>query len=77
MRIFARRNWIRRNSNLFFRAKGFVLFDDGTYLFNYVGGRHDFEKLTTKHDNEIVFIGQGIKQYMKKMINQLRECEVK
>ncbi|HIH34650.1 MAG TPA: GTP-binding protein [Nanoarchaeota archaeon] len=60
-----------------YRAKGFVLFDDGTYLFNYVGGRHDFEKLTTKHDNEIVFIGQGIKQYMKKMINQLRECEVK
>ena len=60
-----------------YRAKGFVLFDDGIYLFNYVGGRHDFEKLSTKHDNEIVFIGQGIKQYMKRIINQLRECEVK
>ncbi len=39
------------------RAKGFVAFDDGSYLFNYVNGRHDFEKFAADK-TELVFIGE-------------------
>lgn len=44
-----------------FRAKGFVNFADGTYLFNYVNGRWDFEKWG-KTKTEIVFIGRKLER---------------
>lgn len=42
-----------------FRVKGFVNFSDGTYLFNYVNGRWDFEKWK-KEDTKVVFIGKNL-----------------
>ena len=44
-----------------FRAKGFVNFPDGTYLFNYVNGRVDFEAWP-REETKIVFIGNGLKK---------------
>ena len=50
--------FIRSLKNVF-RAKGFVNFSDGTYLFNYVNGRYDVEKWA-KEDTKIVFIGKNL-----------------
>ncbi len=44
-----------------FRAKGFVNFHDGTYLFNYVNKRWDFEKWE-KRKTELVFIGKDLEK---------------
>ena len=57
-----------------YRAKGFVVFEDGSYLFSYVAGRYDFEPFKADR-NEMVFIGKNVRKYMKKIINKLRECE--
>lgn len=62
-------------SNDFYRAKGFVRFDDGDYLFNYVAGRWDFEPFKFE-DSSIVFIGQGIASKADEVIELLRQCEL-
>ncbi len=54
-----------------FRAKGFVNFGDGTYLFNYVNGRSDFEKWR-KEETRLVFIGKDtgkVKSEAEKMLS--------
>lgn len=53
-----------------YRAKGFVRFDDGNYLFNYVAGRWDFEKSGVQN-TKLVFIGNGLKG-IKKTIDKLK-----
>ncbi len=53
------------------RAKGFVAFDDGSYLFNYVNGRHDFEKFAAEK-TELVFIGEKLdKGLLEKKLESL------
>ncbi|MBI2076363.1 MAG: GTP-binding protein [Candidatus Aenigmarchaeota archaeon] len=52
------------------RAKGFVNFPDGTYLFNYVNGRCDFEKWA-KEDTKIVFIGKNLEKVKTEAENKL------
>ena len=43
-----------------YRAKGFVRFADGTYLFNYVAGRCELEPFP-EEPGALVFIGRGLK----------------
>ncbi len=43
------------------RIKGFVLLEDGSYLFNYANGRYDFERFDAE-ETEIVFIGENIRK---------------
>lgn len=56
------------------RAKGFVQFADGTYLFNYVAGRWDLE-LFEEQDTQLVFIGKQLLQRKAEIINSLKLCE--
>lgn len=58
-----------------YRAKGFVPFPEGTYLFNYVNGRWDLEPLA-EEESGLVFIGRGIKAKEARILRSLQACEV-
>ncbi|MEK6852249.1 MAG: GTP-binding protein, partial [Nanoarchaeota archaeon] len=56
-----------------YRAKGFINFENGSFIFNYVLGRYEFEKL--KHEKTLlVFIGKNLKK--EEILNKLKECEI-
>ncbi len=57
-----------------YRAKGFVRFSDGSYLFNYVAGRWDMEEFESEK-TQLVFIGSGITKVKDKILGQLESCE--
>jgi G3E family GTPase len=56
------------------RAKGFVRFEDGGCLFNYVAGRVDFEEFNADR-TELVFIGSDLDRLRQEIENGLLECE--
>lgn len=57
-----------------YRAKGFVRFPEGSYLFNYVTGRWELEEFAAQK-TELVFIGQGASDDRETIVNRLRACE--
>jgi G3E family GTPase len=57
-----------------YRAKGFIKFRDGNYLFNYVAGRWDLE-LFEQEGTELVFIGKQIKTQQEEIISRFQEGE--
>ena len=57
-----------------YRAKGFIKFSDGNYLFNYVAGRWDLE-LFEQEGTELVFIGKQVKTQQEEIISRFQECE--
>jgi G3E family GTPase len=59
-----------------YRAKGFVRFGDGDFLFNYVAGRWDFEPWTVQPRTELVLIGQGLAAVKDALLTRLRACEL-
>jgi G3E family GTPase len=56
------------------RAKGFVRFPEGTYLFNYVAGRWDLEAFAAK-PTMLVFIGTHVTRQKAELIEALKRCE--
>lgn len=58
-----------------YRAKGFVRFAEGGYLFNYVVGRSDLEELRADK-TQLVFIGPHLDEIREAILSQLRGCEV-
>ena len=56
--------------NEIYRAKGFVIFEDGSYLFNFVGKRINFEPFEY-NKNKLLFIGEGISRYKEKINEEL------
>jgi G3E family GTPase len=56
------------------RAKGFVRFPEGTYLFNYVAGRWDLEAFAEK-PTALVFIGEHMTRHEADLIEALKRCE--
>jgi len=56
------------------RAKGFVRFEDGGRLFNYVAGRADFEEFNVER-TELVFIGHNPDRLRPEIENRLHDCE--
>lgn len=56
-----------------YRAKGFVLTDQGEFLLNYVAGRYSLEKFGTRK-SELVFIGKNIGKYKEKIKKKLEDC---
>jgi G3E family GTPase len=56
------------------RAKGFVRFAEGTYLFNYVAGRWDLEAFSDK-PTTLVFIGAHVTRRQADLIDALKRCE--
>lgn len=57
------------------RAKGFVRFASGTYLFNAVAGRWDLEPFDAE-ETALVFIGQDIAAHRTAIIAALKQCEL-
>jgi G3E family GTPase len=58
-----------------YRAKGFVRFAEGTYLFNFVAGRWDVEPFAAD-ETALVFIGSHLTQHREALLNQLQSCAV-
>ena len=56
------------------RAKGFVRFPEGTYLFNYVAGRWDLEAFPEK-PTTLVFIGEHAMRHEAAVFEALKRCE--
>ena len=56
------------------RAKGFIRFPDGIYLFNFVAGRWDFEPFA-QEGTELVFIGKQLSERKEEILSQLKLCE--
>lgn len=57
-----------------YRAKGFVRFPKGIYLFNFVAGRWDLE-LFEQEATELVFIGKQLSTQKEEILGQLKSCE--
>ncbi len=56
-----------------YRAKGFVVCEDGSYLFNYVAGRYDMEEFPASK-TKLVFIGSSVKKHENKIKEMIRKC---
>ena len=54
-----------------YRLKGFVNFEDGCYLINYVRGRYDLEKKNGV--NKLVFIGEGLSKIKEGIVKGLEK----
>jgi len=57
-----------------YRAKGFVILDKESYLFNYVNGRQEMEKMNSGK-TELVFIGKNILKSQEEVIKMLDLCK--
>ncbi|MDM9380015.1 GTP-binding protein [Chlorogloeopsis sp. ULAP01] len=57
-----------------YRAKGFIRFPEGIYLFNFVAGRWDLEPFV-QEATEVVFIGKYLREIKSEIINKLKLCE--
>ena len=55
------------------RAKGFVRFPEGSYLFNFVSGRWELEPFPGEN-TVLVFIGQGLRERESEILARLRDC---
>jgi G3E family GTPase len=55
-----------------YRAKGFIKSNEGDLLFNFVAGRHDFEKFKT-NETKLVFIGKNILKIKSKILGSLKQ----
>ena len=56
-----------------YRAKGFVRFGEGSFLFNYVAGRVGLESFPNK-ETSLVFIGSQAKKLEPEIKKQLEAC---
>lgn len=57
-----------------YRAKGFVCFPEGTYLFNFVAGRWELEPFA-QEKTELVFIGKQLSARKAEILSRLHSCE--
>ncbi|HBB32190.1 MAG TPA: cobalamin biosynthesis protein P47K [Cyanobacteria bacterium UBA8803] len=57
-----------------YRAKGFVRFAEGIYLFNFVAGRWDMEPFA-QEATELVFIGKQLSEHKEEIISRLNTCK--
>lgn len=57
-----------------YRGKGFVVFQEGSCLFNYVVGRADLEDFPAER-TQIVFMGRDLDPCREEIVHRLRSCE--
>ncbi|MBD1923767.1 GTP-binding protein [Microcoleus sp. FACHB-831] len=57
-----------------YRAKGFIRFPEGIYLFNFVAGRWDMEPFE-QEATQLVFIGKLVSERKEEIIARLKLCE--
>jgi G3E family GTPase len=58
-----------------YRAKGFVRFPEGFYLFNFVAGRWELEPFR-EEETALVFIGKGLESEKPRILEDLKKCEL-
>ena len=58
-----------------YRAKGFVRFENGPQLFNFVLGRWDLEPFESA-ETQLVFIGRQVSEQKSLVIDALKKCEL-
>jgi len=58
-----------------YRAKGFVCFPKGSFLFNYVAGRWELEPFREER-TALVFIGKRLESAKSRILDELRDCEI-
>lgn len=76
-RMFRRQafeNFLERLEEDVYRAKGFVRFPEGTYLFNFVAGRWELEPFE-KQESALVFIGKNLESKKEMVLQRLKQCE--
>lgn len=56
------------------RAKGFIRFSEGIYLFNFVAGRWELEEFE-QEATQLVFIGKELNERKEEILSQLKSCE--
>jgi G3E family GTPase len=66
--------FLARLSPVVYRAKGFVRFADGTYLFNFVAGRWELEPFHAEA-TAVVCIGRDLAPHRAALLDQLKACE--
>ncbi len=57
-----------------YRAKGFVKFSEGTFLFNFVAGRWELEPVLLKK-SVLIFVGKGLQSQKQQILETLKKCE--
>jgi len=57
-----------------YRSKGFIQFDAGIYLFNFVAGRWDMEPFE-QEATQLVFIGKAVTARKEEILGRLKLCE--
>lgn len=57
-----------------YRAKGFIRFPEGIYLFNFVAGRWELEPFE-QEATEMVFIGKQLSERKAEILGRLNKCE--
>jgi G3E family GTPase len=62
-------------SRRIYRAKGFVRFPEGPYLFNYVAGRWELEPFR-EEKTALVFIGKEVDSEKPEILEELKTCEL-
>ncbi|MDA2931289.1 GTP-binding protein [Acidobacteria bacterium AH-259-O06] len=58
-----------------YRAKGFVRFPEGSYLFNFVPGRWELEPFQ-EDECVLVFIGKDLRSEKERILEALKKCEI-
>lgn len=75
--IFNRQGFEEFANNLgteVYRAKGFIRFQSGTYLFNFVAGRWELEQFE-QEANQLVFIGKQLSGKKAEILGRLKSGE--
>ena len=67
-------DFVKKLPKNMYRAKGFVILDNESYLFNYVNSRYELEKMSSS-GNELVFIGKNILKSQDEVIKMLDLCK--
>ncbi|HXK60033.1 MAG TPA: GTP-binding protein [Acidobacteriota bacterium] len=57
-----------------YRSKGFVHVEDGSFLFNFVAGRWEFESFPADKTS-LVFIGKNVLEHQEEILAGLEQCK--
>ncbi len=68
-------DFVNSLSPIVYRAKGFIQFSEGAYLFNFVTGRWELEPFTATM-TELVFIGKAVTDYQITLQERLNKCRI-
>jgi G3E family GTPase len=66
--------WADSLASEVYRAKGFVILDSGSHLFNFVAGRWELEQFAAT-TSQLVFIGRDLLARRGDIVNGLKQCE--